>query len=306
MIFGLVGIALALLYFPLFAFRLGRRLPSRDWSRMATTSLITGASALLLSLLFIAAPPMLRAVGAGELARLCDEFLGHLPHGTPMTGWIAAGLFTASIVFGTLNTFRTTRTLRALTVEPFVGTHVPTPEFDLVLLPSPARLAYSRQAARPQVVVTEGLVELLSKEEFRILLRHEAAHLRYRHERELQVLAILRFALAWLPGLSKSVSVARLAMERLADEEAAGPGVPRRRALARALVVTVSGAAPDAVPAFNHVQGLLERVEAMNMTAAPLNRYQELGLKTGATVMRLSVSAGALLGLLLMTGVCLG
>jgi Zn-dependent protease with chaperone function len=222
-----------------------------------------------------------------------------------VTGWMAASLLSVSLGLGISSKFKTSRRLHELTVEPFVGTHVPTPDFDLVLLPSQARLAYSRQAARPQVVITEGLLQLLSEEEFRILLRHEAAHLRYHHERELQALAVLRFALSWLPGINGSVSIARLAMERLADEEAAGAGRPLRTALARALLVTVSGAAPDAVPAFNHAQGLVERVQAMRTTAAPLKRYQEIGLKFAATFMRASVSAGGLLGVLLMTGVCL-
>jgi Zn-dependent protease with chaperone function len=305
MIFGLLGVALALLYLPLFAFRLGRRLPPRDWSRMATACLISGGLALLTSLLFIAAPPVLRAIGAGELAQLCDEFLGHLPHGTPLTGWMAASLLSVSLGLGISSKFKTTRRLHELTVEPFVGTHVQTPDFDLVLLPSQARLAYSRHAARPQVVITEGLLQLLTEEEFRIMLRHEAAHLRYHHERELQALTVLRFALRWLPGINGSVSIARLAMERLADEEATGPGRPLRAALARALLVTVSGAAPDPVPAFNHAQGLVERVQAMRTTAPPLKRYQEIGLKFAATFMRASVSAGGLLGVLLMTGVCL-
>lgn len=305
MIFVLVGIALTLLYLPLLAYRLGRRLPPREWSRMATLSFVTGASALLLSLLFIAAPPLLRSLGAGELADLCDEFLGHLPHGTPLTGWIAASLLLVSTVLGIHTKVKTRQALHELTVESFIGVHVPTPEYDLVILPSKTRLAYSRQAHRPQVVVTDGLIALLSGEEFQILLRHELAHLRFHHERDLQAIAILRLALKWLPGVSSSASVARLAMERLADEEAVGSRPVLRSALARALLVTASGSVPDAVPAFNHLQGLSERLSAMKSDTPPLTKTQSLGLRVAAGALRLSGSTGAAFGLLLMTGVCI-
>lgn len=305
MIFVLPGIALALLYLPLLAYRLGRRLPARDWSRMATLSFVTGASALLLSLLFIAAPPVLRSLGAGEFVDLCDEVLGHLPHGTPLTGWIATSLLLASTVLGIHTKVKTRRALEELTVEPFIGVHVPTPEYDLVILNSKTRLAYSRQARRPQVVVTDGLIALLSGEEFQILLRHELAHLRFHHERDLQVVTILRLALKWLPGVSRSASVARLAMERLADEEAVRSRPLARKSLARALLVTASGSAPDAVLAFNHVQALSERLSAMKSDTPPLTKSQSLGLRVAAGTLRLSGSTGAAFGLLLTTGVCI-
>lgn len=305
MIFVLLGIALALLYLPLLAYPLGRRLPAREWSRMATLSFVTGASALLLCLLLIAAPPVLRSLGAADLADLCDKFLGHLSHGPRLTGWIATGLLIVSAALGIHTKLKTRRVLQELTVEPFVGVHVPAPEYDLVVLASKTRLAYSRQARRPQVVVTEGLIAVLADEEFQILLRHELAHLRFHHERDFQIVAILRMALKWLPGVSRSASVARLAMERLADEEAVGSRPLLRIALARALLITASGSVPDAAPAFNHVEGLTERLRAMKSDIPPLTRSQSLSLRIAAGTLRMSGSTGAAFGLLLMTGVCI-
>jgi Zn-dependent protease with chaperone function len=305
-IFLLIAVALGLLYLPILFYPFGRRLPPQDWSHMTTRSIVMGASALLVSLLLLAAPPLLRASGAGELAQLCDEFLGHVPHSGPVTGLFAAIAFAISISCAALSRIRTARTLADLTVERFIGTHIPTSGFDLVILPAPQPLAYSRQGNPPQVVVTSGLVDSLSDDEFSILLKHEATHLRCGHETDVRTLTMVSWALKWLPGVSRSVSIARLAMERHADEEAAGAQPASRRALARALLASATWMTPDAAPAFNNVQGLSERLEAMTAAAPPLSSRQRVCMTLLAGLMRFSVGAGGALGLMLMGGVCFG
>lgn len=299
MIFFLIGIGLVLLYLPLITYGVGRRLPADQWYRMVVASLVAGALAVGCSLALIAAPPLLRAVGAGEVARICDRFLGHLPHGTPIISSVAGVLLLVGLVSVGGRNLETRRALRKLTVVPSVGIHIEGSYYDLVVLPSRRPLAYSRHSGRPQVVVTQALVDLLSAEEMRVLVRHELAHIRYRHEQGLRLLSSIEGAFNWLPRLSRSVSVARLAMERVADEEAVGVDPVSRHLLARALVVTATGIASPAVPAFNGIQGVKERLLAMTVGTAPLPQTQRFGLMVSAGLLRFGVFA-----MLLASGVC--
>src|SRR3546814_3183341 len=61
-----------------------------------------------------------------------------------------------------------------------------------------------------------------------LVMDHERAHLRARHGRALLVAALADGAFGWSTGVLRSTTALRLAVERAADETAAG-GDPRRR-----------------------------------------------------------------------------
>jgi Zn-dependent protease with chaperone function len=107
--------------------------------------------------------------------------------------------------------------------------------------------AYAVPGVRGRVVVTRAMLRALPAGERRVLLAHEASHLRHRHH--LYVLAAELAATAD-PLLRRVVQVVRVAVERWADEDAATVVGDRRlaaRALARAALARsrpIAAAAP--------------------------------------------------------------
>jgi Peptidase family M48 len=109
--------------------------------------------------------------------------------------------------------------------------------------------AYAVPGVRGRVVVTRAMLRALPAGERRVLLAHEASHLRHRHH--LYVLAAELAATA-NPLLRRVVQVVRVAVERWADEDAATLVGDRRlaaRALARAALARSSGPIDVAAPA---------------------------------------------------------
>lgn len=303
MIIGLGALGVFLLYFPLLAFGLGRRASAREWARLTRGAILAGATALHIAVFFLAAPTLFRVAGAGDIARLCDQLLGHVPHSSPSAGWGAASLLTVSLLGSVSAHRRTVRQLRSLTVDRIVGIHVPHDGYDLVLLPTQEVVAYSRDSKPGQVVISEGLMRTLAPDELKMLVDHEKTHLTEGHERWLRQYTVIRHSLWWLPGLSHSFRVARLALERVADEAAAGSVGANRMALAKALVATAA-TVPEAALAFNGISGLGERVAAMSGEIPPLPAPQRLMLNATARSMQGLAVVGAIWVGLLLVLVC--
>jgi len=300
MILLLLAAALALIYFPAIARTLGRRLSPREWARMTTLALVTGAIGLQVFLLALAAPSILRAGGARDLARVCDRFLGHIPHATPPTGWAAAALVLVSGAGAAFGFRRVRRDLAALEVEPHLGLHLQMEGYDLVILPIEAPIAYSREATPAQVVISTGMLQALSDQQLQLVLAHEVAHLTEGHERTLRLLAVIRASLGWMPGVRASIEATRLALERVADETAAGSSFEKRRHLAAALQRIGPRLASVAAAAFGGPDGLGERIAAMKGELDPLPSAHRTVL-TGAVS---GLRTFAALGLVVLVAVC--
>jgi hypothetical protein len=303
MIFALFFLALALLWLPRLAHGLGRRLSPEHWSLITRRSMVTGTWAFGLSLLGLTFSTVSRTLGASRLAELCDELLGHLPHGAPNAGWIAATLLVLGVSGGALGYQRARRQLDLLYVEAEIGTHTKWNGVDLVVLPTSESIAYSRRNPYPQVVLSEGLVSKLGEAELQLLLRHEAVHLQRNDEKIFIALAAIKAALKWLPLVASSVAITRAAIERSADEMAAGQG-PQRLQLASALMKAATPGVPAALTAFSSAYSLMERVDAMNGRIPPLRFSQRVLLLAASGLLRITGSAGVALGFLALTVVC--
>ncbi|MEV4175866.1 M48 family metalloprotease [Nonomuraea sp. NPDC049709] len=90
------------------------------------------------------------------------------------------------------------------------------------------------------VVLSRGLVELLSRRELEVVLRHEAAHIRRRHHLYLMAGSACTRV---FPGLAYPYRALRYALERWADEDAAravGDRVLTARTIARVALAQAS------------------------------------------------------------------
>jgi hypothetical protein len=303
-IVGFLIASVALLYFPLVARPIGRRMNAREWARVTTGAVATGAAGLYLSLLAIALATMLRGVGGSKLVRLCDELLGHLPHGGPWLGWLVVVVLTASTWKAAVAYRSVRRKLSYLCVEEHIGQHWAMGGVELVVLPTSQHIAYSRDGVTRQIVVSQGIVDSLSGDQLDVLIEHERCHLARRDELVLTLFAVVASVVGWLPGLGRSIVFSRLARERAADEVAARDCPARRRALAEALVAVSRAVLIDAAPAFSRVEALEERVAAMRggfSFPPPTHRWLVRGTATG---LRVVVGSGAITVALVAMGAC--
>lgn len=89
----------------------------------------------------------------------------------------------------------------------------------LVVVSHPDMFAYALPGAVDGVVISQGLVQGLSKNELDVVLAHEQAHLDNRHDRWILV---GRICTLFNPFLRHAMSNLRFALERIADEAAVG------------------------------------------------------------------------------------
>jgi hypothetical protein len=152
----------------------------------------------------------------------------------------------------------------------------------LVVLDQPEPEAFAlppRRGEQGRIVVSAGMLRILDAPGRRVLLAHEAAHLRHRHHRHRALAGLIAAAnpmLATLPGAVHHLT------ERWADEEAAAVVADRdvaARTLARAALA--AGAAGrrspfDGVVQCFHRHGVPSRVRALLAGAPPRRPFAAL------------------------------
>jgi Zn-dependent protease with chaperone function len=122
------------------------------------------------------------------------------------------------------------------------------PDGPAVVLEQAEAAAYAVAGRRRTVVVTRGIVELLSGPELSAVLAHEHAHLAARHHRWLTAAALVAQALPMVPLLRDAPACVGRLLEMEADELAAAHHEPR--VIASALVaVATAGSKTAASPA---------------------------------------------------------
>lgn len=198
---------------------------------------------------------MLVGVQLGPLPRI-----GHwsVPSLRSATGFPdAVGLLAMVLVLVALGSalVRGVRTAHALIAASRTARRLRPADGRLVLLDDPAPLAYSVLGFPGRIVVSTAMLAALSADERRVLLAHEASHLRNRHQ---LYAGLARLAAAANPLLRPVAGAVTRAVERAADEDAAATVGDRQlaaRALARAALARAAHAGPGA-PAATPVAAL--------------------------------------------------
>lgn len=301
---------LCLIALPRAARRLGRRLAPAEWARLCVVALAAGAAVLELSVLLYASPTVLRAAGVPELADLCERALGVLLPGGALLGWPAAFVAVALPLLTGAGALRARRCQRAVHVEACIGEHERFGEHALVVLPTERVMAFCANGPKPQIVVSRGLVAALTPDEVDAVLRHEAAHLENHHQRFLVLASALDHGLGVLRFIRGSTAALRTALERWADEVAAGSSCASRNVLRRALLRATTAMMSPAVPAFSLADTVAERLAALDDEApcsSALRRaaaYAPGGVISAAVIVAIGAWAGEARHLLSWTSHC--
>jgi hypothetical protein len=259
----LVVSGMGLLAIPASARPLGRRLPPAEWARICAALLAAGAMVMEAGLAIQAAPTVLRMVGLDGIADLCEHALGTVaPGGTPLGIVAATGAVGLAMLAGqaVVNARRVQQMIR---VEREIGWHGTLCGHHLVVLPSPKPVAFSIGGRPGQVVMSHGLISALSDDQLAAVVRHEMVHIRRRHQRYLLVAGAVERSLGRLPLVRQGVAALRCAVERWADEEAAGPGPAGRASVHAALLRVAELASMPDVAAFTTPGTVAERLEAL-------------------------------------------
>jgi len=261
----------ALLALPAALGRVGRRLAPSEWAWLCTVALAAGAGLVEAVLLLRATPGVLGAAGFDAFAAACSRVLGPLATGGPAVTWAAAAAAVALPAAAVLATARARRLRQRLAGDLWLGDEHVLAGHPVVVLPVGRPLALSFRAPKPTIVVSQGLIARLDADELAVVVDHEAAHLAHNHQRLQAVRVAVAPALGRLPVIRRSIAALDLAVERTADEAAAGPDRHRRDALRRSLLA-VSGLAPApvGVAGFADAATLATRIDALEAPPAPL------------------------------------
>lgn len=103
-------------------------------------------------------------------------------------------------------------------------------------------LAYCLPGLRQRVVVSEGVVHRLTRDELIAVIAHERAHLRARHDLVLEAFIALHEAFPRFVRSSSALDAVELLVEALADDQAVRATTPTT--LGRALVACADAVAP--------------------------------------------------------------
>ncbi|MFF0379402.1 M56 family metallopeptidase [Actinoplanes missouriensis] len=151
----------------------------------------------------------------------------------------------------------------------------------VVLVPDPAAHAYAVPGRPGHVVVTTGMRDALSAEQFAALLAHEKAHLDARHHRLVRVSELASAAHPALWWVTRQVDYL---VERAADECAATV-VGSRRTVAEAIGIAALAATPRPAVGLHAAGGVVPR-RVSNLLRPP-------GRRTAAILCALPVALAA-------------
>ncbi len=219
----------------------------RWFTRLDALALVLGLAAVLLGLTVSVSGGVAHLLTGASL-----PFRSHLSPGGLMAP--ALSLPVLIILLGRLRrAVREARQARHVAqVEPWLGQHEDADGHDLVILPTAVPVAYSVSGTKGQIVISEGTRDRLDEESLRFVVAHERAHLRRQHRRYILVATATEAMLGSVTAVARSTLALRLAVERAADEEAAGRERQRRSHLGQCLAhmaadITSGGCTPQAL-----------------------------------------------------------
>lgn len=271
-------------------------LPAGRLERRAPADLL--AVVRLLTIIALAVLPIALAVCAAALLSSSTHGGSSLDRAT--STWLATTLYLLALALGLRLLWVAGRIIRSSRAAAVRGAtarlaeRIPLASGDFAyVLPVAEPLAYTAGLARGQVVVSRGLLDLLTREERRALLAHELAHLRGGHQRMLLIAKIVADALGFLPPVRRAFFSLRRQLEAAADAHAvAAVGDPR--VVACTVAKTVLAESPVAVAPAGGGSDLCYRLERLRN---PPDRSR------AATAV--AATSGALVAAMLVVSVCL-
>lgn len=242
---------------------LGRLLVPKEWAKLCLVALVAGTVSFEVGAVLLAAPTLLGTLGIHALEAACERLAGPLAPAGGVGGWSAALVALLLPIMIVRGVKQARRSCRRLWLEPWLGEHIHGDGLDLVVLPTDEVVAMSIDGATPQIVVSSGLRALLSPAQLASVIRHEAAHLRFRHQRLLVLAVAIEHGFLFCPPVMRSTGALRAALERWADECAAGQDTDNRRLLRQALLAVAEARLGPAVAAFSSARTVMERLSAL-------------------------------------------
>lgn len=263
-------------------------------SRLAAGSLAFGLGLVGIGLVSMSVT-LFEGVGSHRLAAMCRRLIHDVLAGGHFGGVVAVLLLAVLSVRAVVGWRRLRRIQKAAVIEPWVGHHQWQDEnYELVVVPTADFVALTVGGVARQVVVSDGLIKALSDHELRMVVRHELAHLRRRHHTYLAIAALVDCIFGWIPVVRSSTRALRLAVERSADEEAAGDDPAARRALYSALAAATRCLPQPGIAGFGGVEMVFERLRALEskpLTSRPRWSYVAVGFVASAAASLWLVSA---------------
>jgi hypothetical protein len=255
--------------------RYGRRIAARLVPSVAvllltilalSVALATGFVLCLAAVVAVAELPASSWIGHWSADTLRDNI--PIPPGAGIAAGAVAVLLAGSAVLRVVRVVGNTRRVQHLAREL-------RPRADgLVVLDDPGVAAYAIAGRHGRIVVSTGMLRLLTGPQRRALLAHEAAHLRYHHQAYVQ---LGHLAAAANPLMRPVARAIEFGVERWADEVAARE-IGDRTTVARALVAAALGHARTPRGALAGAgQHVLERVGTL-LVAPPPARQSLAGL----------------------------
>lgn len=263
-------------------------------AKLVASGLLSGFVLVEAGLWLWATPTVLETIGRPDLAAACEEMLiGGVPGGH--AGGILALISAVWIGSRAAAGFMRTRCVQdEYRVESSIadtrhcGTH------DLVVLPSSQPFAYAVGGKPAQVVISQGVIDGLPASSVAAIIAHEVAHVRNRHHYYLLLASAVCTALGRLPFVRTGGDRLRLALERWADEEAAGM-VPRGRDGVRLALVSMATAITSrpAVTAFGGADMIAARLRALGDVPPPSERLPRVAVLGAIAVLVAASSVAA-------------
>lgn len=294
---ALLAAGFALVALPGTTTSFGRRLVPRDWAVLSAMSLRAGLIAiragLLLTAVSAAAAAAAGAVEVHGLAEACHQLIGPVAPGGVVTAGASLAGFVAVQARIARARRRCRRKLRHMRVEPWLGEHHDQDEHELIVVPTPSTLAYAVDGQPPQIVVSDGLTQVLSEQELAAVIHHERCHLRHAHQRDLELALVTEAALGRFRPARRSATVLRLAVERWADEAAAEQvGRAHLRSALEKVVVSML----EAVPTFSTAETLRARLAALDTQPEPTPPRCKVAAAAPAVTLTIAADVALLTG----------
>ncbi|MCL1594484.1 MAG: M48 family metalloprotease [Actinomycetia bacterium] len=251
---ALIAAVIGLLVIPALTRRVRSSLSPAEWVRVNTASLVAGVTLFEIALIICAAPIVLYLVHGGVQR--------HFFPGGIYAGWVSligAIVIPVSLLIGILGVLSTRRRLRP---DPWFGEHTIVDGMDLVVVPTATHLAFALPGRPAQIVVSQGLVDVLTESELATVIKHEAAHIRYHHSRYLLVIAALAPLFGRIRPVRESLDSLELSIECWAD--AAATRTAAERDSGRTALLALSHIDyGQGIAAFSQAEATAARIQAL-------------------------------------------